>query len=677
MVYVGLISFALAFLTLIVGLVIAIIGLTRKETSLSPLTFNAALVAFGLHTVAILAMVLLQITEDYSVAYVADVINPAMPMILKITALWGAMAGSLFFWSWILHFVMLTALVNKKKLLDNWSFLVIGVTNLFFAAITLFVENPFARIWQLVDGNIVAHLLSPEAGAVVTKVSGIGLNPLLRHPGMIIHPPLLYVGFALFLVPFAVAVSQLIRKTADDSLLDQTRSWIIGAWVFLTAGLALGSWWSYGVLGWGGYWAWDPVETASLLPWLTGTALLHSLLLERQRGIFRRFNLALVLATWFLVVFSIFVTRSGLISSVHAFGESDISLMLAFFTIVLLAICLGLLTWRWKSLATAWEFKSSFDREALFLYTNVILIALVVVCLWGLLFPLINGAFTGVQLTLDLSFFQNATAPLFILLVLLLAVCPLVGWSVASLKHMGKLAWIPLVVAVLLTAATALLGLTKLWSFVGIFIVALGLSVLIMLTIRDAAATKSGFGRMVWKQRARYGAYLVHAGVLLIALGITGVHTLNSEVEAHFEKGDRMPFGQYEVVFDNISESFETPEYLTVKAQLTIYKNGAEVVKLFPAQHVYSALQQTLSIPSVQSTARGDLYTNLIAYASDADGEYVVVHVIDNPLVNWMWIGATLMVIGGLLALSLTPKASKRLEAAPELLNVQETEPEN
>lgn len=673
MVYVGLISFALTFLALIVGTVFAVIGLSRKETSLSPLTFNAAVAAFALHTVAILAMVLLQITEDYSVAYVADVINPAMPMILKITALWGAMAGSLFFWSWILHLVMLTALVNKKKLLDNWSFLVIGVTNLFFAAITLFIENPFAQIWELVDGNIVAYLLSPEAGAVITKVSGVGLNPLLRHPGMIIHPPLLYVGFALFLVPFAVAVSQLIRKTADDALLDQTRSWIIGAWVFLTAGLALGSWWSYGVLGWGGYWAWDPVETASLLPWLTGTALLHSLLLERHRGIFRHFNLALVLSTWFLVVFSIFVTRSGLISSVHAFGESGISRMLLVFTVALFVVCLGLLIWRWKSLTTPWEFKSAFDREALFLYTNVILIAIVVACLWGLLFPLLNGAITGTQMALDLSFFQNTTAPLFILLVLLLAVCPLVGWSIASLKRIGKLAWIPLGVAVLLTAGTALLGLTKLWTFVGIFIVALGLSVLIMLTIRDAVATKSGFGKMVWKQRARYGAYLVHTGVLLIALGITGVHTLSNEVEAHFAVGDRMPFGQYEVVFDKVTEAFENPEYLTAKAQLTIYRNGAEVVKLYPAQHIYSERNQTISIPAMQSTARGDLYTNLIAYTADADGDFAVVTVIDNPLVNWMWVGALLMVLGGLLALSLTPKASKRLEAAPELLNGQET----
>ena len=232
MVYVGLISFALAFLALIIGAVSAIVGLTRKRTALSPFTFNAAVAAFALHTIAVLALVLLQVTEDYTVAYVVSMINPAMPMILKITALWGAMAGSLFFWSWILHLVMLTALVNRKKLLDNWSFLLIALTNLFFAAITLFVENPFAQIWELTNGNLVASLLKPETGAIVSRsVAGIGLNPLLRHPGMVIHPPLLYVGFALFLVPFAMAVSQLIRKTADDPLLDQTRSWIIGAWV--------------------------------------------------------------------------------------------------------------------------------------------------------------------------------------------------------------------------------------------------------------------------------------------------------------------------------------------------------------------------------------------------------------------------------------------------------------
>jgi cytochrome c-type biogenesis protein CcmF len=197
-----------------------------------------------------------------------------------------------------------------------------------------------------------------------------------------------------------------------------------------------------------------------------------------------------------------------------------------------------------------------------------------------------------------------------------------------------------------------------------------------ILTVRDAVATKSGFGKMVWKQRARYGAYLVHAGVLLIALGITGVHTLNNEVEAHFAQGDRMPFGQYEVVFDEITEAFENPEYLTAKAQLTIFKNGAEVVKLYPAQHIYSERNQTLSIPSMQSTARGDLYTNLIAYSAGEGDDFAVVTVIDNPLVNWMWVGALLMIIGGSLAFSLTPKASKRLEAAPELIADQKAESE-
>jgi len=238
------------------------------------------------------------------------------------------------------------------------------------------------------SGDILEGVFSPAAGATVYGgISGFGLNPLLRHWGMVIHPPILYLGFALFLIPFCVAISHLIRGESDEGLLGETRLWLLSGWILLTAGIALGSWWSYDVLGWGGYWAWDPVETASLLPWLTSTGLLHSLLLQKQRKIFKRFNFVLILLTYILVIFSILITRAGLLNSVHAFGESKISLPLTLLTLTLFVVSVALLAWRWRLLHSGWELTSLVTRDAAFLYTNVILISLTIVCFYGLAYP--------------------------------------------------------------------------------------------------------------------------------------------------------------------------------------------------------------------------------------------------------------------------------------------------
>jgi len=504
----------------------------------------------------------MQVLEDYTNYYVASVISPAMPWILKVTALWGAQSGSLLFWSWLVSLVVFIALSGKRSLVDAWSFIILAVNAAFFLGLSLFGDNPFVRIWALADGSLVSSLFAPEAGAVVQKLSvGMGLNPLLRHPGMIIHPPVLYLGYALLLIPFAVGISSLIRKENDGHLINRTRTWVILGWVFLTAGIVLGSWWSYDVLGWGGYWAWDPVETASLLPWLTATALLHSFLLERKRGIFKRFNFVLVLITYLLVVFSIFVTRSGLVNSVHAFSESNISIPLLVFTCGWLVFSVGLLIWRWKSLASEFEINSALSREAFFLYTNIVLLALTAVCLWGLLFPLINGALAGTQITLDRGYFDRTTSPLFILLVLLLAVCPLIGWNAVQLKKIGKRLWIPLGLALLITVLVFFLtGLRAAMALGGIFIVALGLFTLLYLTVRDGIAVGlPKFWGFLWRQRARYGAWLVHAGILLIALGVVGMGTLASSIEGTMLPHEKMPLMGYEIEFVGVSEGYDNP----------------------------------------------------------------------------------------------------------------------
>ncbi len=672
MFYVGFLTSSLALAASAAALILVIISLFRKQTQLPGAAVLLTKLSFFAHTAALLSLMVMQVLQDYSNVYVVSVINPAMPWILKISALWGGQTGSLFYWSWIVSLCVFLALTGKKRLLDNWSFLVVSLNQILFLGLSLVADNPFTRVWALEDGSLVTSLFAQQAGAVVERLTnGMGLNPLLRHPGMVIHPPLLYIGYALYLVPFAVGISTLARGSQSEHLLDQTRTWLLSAWVFLGAGIVLGSWWSYDVLGWGGYWAWDPVETASLMPWLASTALLHSLLLERRKNIFQRFNVLLVLLSYLLVVFSIFVTRSGLVNSVHAFGESVISVPLLVFMLLLLVSSAALLVWRWKSLSSEWKFESTFSRDALFLYTNIILIALVLICMWGLVFPLINGALTGVEMTLHRGFYDRSTTPLFALLVVLMSVCPLVGWNAASFKKLGKKIWIPLSIAALGLMAVFLGGVRSAWALGGMFIVILGFATLIYLTVQDAQAVGvKRFTNLWWKQRARYGAWLVHAGILMIALGIVGMGNLSASIEGTMLPGEKMPLRDYEIEFVSVQESFENPEYLTVTAETVLYKEGKEIARLNPAQHIYPDREQYITIPDAHATLRGDVYTLLAGY--DVDGPYITLRLSDNPLVNYMWIGGIFMTAGGVLAATLPGKQSQRedeTETAEETLD--------
>ena len=669
MFYLGFVTFVGAFVTALIALVLTLARLARKERTISPLSSLLAKVSFGLHTVSILSLLLMQLTQDYSNAYVVSVINPAMPDILKATALWGGMAGSLFFWSWVVNLCLLIALTGRRKVLDGWSFLIVLVNLLFFASLSMFVENPFNRVWATVEDKIVSALFSPAADArLYGSLDGIGLNPLLRHFGMIIHPPILYLGFGFFLIPFAVAVSQLLCGENGEGLLGQTRTWLLTAWILLSAGIALGSWWSYDVLGWGGYWAWDPVETVSLLPWLSSTALLHSLLLQKQKHIFRRFNLLLVLLTYVLVVFGILITRAGLLNSVHAFGESNVSIPLTIFTSALFVLSVVLLLWRWKSLGTGWEMNSFISRDALFLYTNMLLLAILIVCLWGLFYPLVTGELTGTQQGFTRDFYDQATAPLFLLLIFLMAFCPLIGWSAAAIKKLGKAALLPLLFSVA-ALIPAYLYLTQSWvALIALFIVMWGLVNMVLLTLRDAS--KSRFFARWWDRRARYGAYFVHAGILLIALGIMGMEALSSTVEGFMVPGDKMPMGQYEIEFVDIRQEYDNPEYLTTEANLVLWKDGEILKEMHPGQDLYENRGQYISTPDKHSTLRGDVYTLLLDYSLMMG--YVTIQVADNPLVNFMWLGALLMVLGAALAASRAPVLG--LNDAGETIVLDDTE---
>lgn len=650
MFYLGLGSFVLAAGLMLVCLAFTAWQLSRKQHQISTTVRFLTNLGFALHTLSVLVLLFMQVTQDYSNAYVVGVINPAMPTYLKLTALWGGQAGSLFFWSWIINLCLVLALNRRHILRDNWGYLFALVNLIFFSGISMFLENPFSRVWQLSDASLTDSLFMPAAGAkVYSGLIGRGLNPLLRHWGMIIHPPLLYIGFGAFLLPFAETLSHLVVKGDGDDLIAALRPWLLVAWIFLTAGITLGSWWSYDVLGWGGYWAWDPVETSSLIPWLVSTGLLHSMFLQQKKDIFKRINVILILSSYLLIIFSILMTRAGLISSVHAFGESSISVPLTAFLLVFLAISLALTIWRWKKMDSGWEFQSWFSRDSLFLYTLVLLLAIALVCLWGLLYPLASRAFSGVEITLDRGFYDRAVTPLLVLLALLMAVCPLVGWSVASLQKLGLRALIPFVAALAATAA-AWLWLSKSWvALLSIFIVALGLMVLVVTTIRDLRKVENPLGTF-WKMRSRFGAFLVHSGILLIMLGIVGVEGLSQSIQGTLVPGDKMPLGEFGVEFIELTENYDSPEYLSVRAQIDLWRGDEIVARLTPGQDVYESRSQYVSIPGKRSTLAGDFYTILLDY--NAAMGFVSIQASINPLVNFMWIGSLFLCLGAAFSLS-------------------------
>ncbi len=650
MFYFGLGSFAFAGLLMLVCLALTIWQILRKQHEVLPTVRWLTNLGFVLHTLSLLSLLYLQVSQDYSNAYVVGVINPALPTYLKLTALWGGQAGSLFFWSWIINLCLLLALNRRHILRDNWGYLFALINLMFFSAISLFAENPFTRVWQLADGNLAESLFRPEVGAsIYSGLIGVGLNPLLRHWGMIIHPPVLYIGFGAFLLPFAETLSHLILKGDGEKLIAPLRPWLLFAWIFLTAGLVLGSWWSYDVLGWGGYWAWDPVETASLIPWLISTGLLHSMFLTQQRNIFKRTNVILILSSYLLIIFSILITRAGLLSSVHAFGESAISKPLIVFLLAMIAISIGLLIWRWKKMDSGWEFQSYFTRDSLFLYSLILLVSIAVVCLWGLIYPLATRGITGSEITLDRGFYDRAATPLFVLLVLLMAVCPLVGWSLASLKRLGKRSLIPLVMAALTTAA-AYIWLSKSWvALISFFIIALGVSVLIATTIRDLIKVEKPL-QAFWNMRSRYGAFLVHAGILLIMLGILGVEGMSQSIQGTLVPGDKMPLGNFGVEYIGLSQNYDSPEYLSVRAQINLWRGDEIVGRLTPGQDVYENRGEYVSIPGKRSTLAGDFYTILLAF--DPAMGFVSLQATINPLVNFMWIGSSFLILGGAFSLT-------------------------
>ncbi|NIR48235.1 heme lyase CcmF/NrfE family subunit, partial [candidate division KSB1 bacterium] len=485
---------------------------------------RSAVALFAVTSVVMAALVYAFITRDFSLEYVAHYSNRTLPMFYTISAVWAGQSGSLLLWAWLL--TLFAAVVVWQNRYKNRELLpyVLGVilfTSFFFFGLMVYATSPFEPLPRPV-------------------VDGSGLNPMLQNVGMVMHPPTLYLGYVGFVVPFAFAIAAMITKNLDAQWIRSTRRWTLFSWLFLTLGNLFGAKWAYVELGWGGYWAWDPVENASLMPWLTGTAFLHSVMIQEKRGMLKVWNLVLIILTFALTIFGTFITRSGIISSVHSFGISNLGPLFLIFLGITLVGSFGLLWWRWPNLKSENRLDAVLSRESSFLFNNLFLVGMTFAVFWGTIFPIISEAVRGVKITVGAPFFNQVNVPIGLALLALTGICPLIAWRKASERNLHKSFTIPLSAGVLGANALFVLGVRSLYP-----LIAFSLAVFVMVTIilefyRGANARAHSaqliFVRAFWdllmRNKRRYGGYIVHIGVVMIFVGITGSSAFQKEKAA-------------------------------------------------------------------------------------------------------------------------------------------------
>ncbi|MCB0005651.1 MAG: heme lyase CcmF/NrfE family subunit [Anaerolineales bacterium] len=638
----------------------AFLGARRGNQAWVDSARNALIAIFPLMLLSGLTMVYSLLNNDFSLEYVWRVTSRETPTYLKITALWGGQAGSLLFWN------ILLAAFTAFSMRRDWSkyrhfmpyvIMVTAFTQMFFLALTVGIENPFARL-------------------AFVPAEGNGLNPLLRHPGMIIHPPMLYLGFVGFTIPYAFAMAALISGELDDTWFRITRRWTLIAWLFLSMGLILGGRWAYDVLGWGGYWAWDPVENASFMPWLAGTAFLHSVMIQEKQKMFKGWTISLIVVTYILMIYGTFIVRTGIISSVHSFAQSTIGNYFFAFIVVMILFSFFMVYIRRDKLASENKLQSFFSRESAFLLNNFLILGICFATFWGTNYPIISELLFGEQVTVGEIFYEKVNGPMFAVLLLLMGVAPLTMWTRTSLQRLELQLRYPALAATVIIILIAIFGTTHWVALLGFWIVSFSLILTVLEFIKGTRARMkprgsrpgepihTAFFNLMARNRRRYGGYWIHIGVLLMGIGVIGSELFQDQRQIFLTSGQQASLGEYTVVF-NGTQAFEAPDDLIIiEADVTVLKNGEVVKTLNPRNEVYQRTGQTMTIADERSTLLEDFYVRMIDWEG-ITATAATLRLYLNPLINWVWIGGFVFVIGTMIAVWPDP-AEERLVAVAE-----------
>ena len=631
-------AIALTFLASLYVTIAALIALRRRNDALLESVRNGIWFGVACATVALGLLLVALLARDYGIQYVHEHTSNQLPIGYTLAALWAGQEGSLLLWLWL---VSLAPVLQTRHLLAQRgqrgpaAIVATAGTQAFLALVLLAVANPFA--------------LSPTVPA-----EGQGLNPLLQNFWMTIHPPVVFAGYAAYTMPFALAIGALVSRQLDESWLLAVRRWALLAWGLLSAGIIMGAWWAYLELGWGGYWGWDPVENSSLVPWLTGTALLHSLMMQRRRGVFRRWNLWLIVLTFLLCFFATFVTRSGIISSVHAFGQSPVGYYFLAFIILCFAAFIGLFLSRREEISERSDPHPLLSRESGLLATNLLFIGTAGVILLGTLFPTLATLVQGRQAALDVSFYERTAGPLGQVIVLLLGICPWLNWGGGAGRTLAKRLLPPMVVGMATAALLVALGYREplaLLSFATCgFVITSIASTFYRDIVARQRATQEGWlqatANVAAKSRVRYGAYGVHLGVVLMVMGITGSSVYSTEIQAAVAEGERLEVQGYTLVYKQLLTD-DSPLRQRTMAVLDVTRGGRKIATLSPSKEYFWNTEQWVTEVAIRSTLQEDLYVILAGVEQDGLASF---RVLVKPLVVWLWIGGAMLLIGGAIA---------------------------
>jgi cytochrome c-type biogenesis protein CcmF len=638
---------ALCFAAAAVGLGIA--GARAGRSHLAEAARRCMEVTAAFTALAALALVGALYAHDFSLDYVASYTSRSLSGAYTLGALWGGMQGSLLFWTLLLTVFAAIALRRAPGAGAEraWAGVVLAGIAVFFLLLLVAPADPFATLDR-------------------PPPDGRGLNPLLQSPGMLIHPPLLYTGFVGFSIPFAFAMGALLSGSPDESWFASTRRWTLFSWSALSVGIVLGGAWAYTELGWGGYWAWDPVENASFMPWLTATAFLHSVVIQEKRRMLKVWNVTLILLTYVLAVFGTFLTRSGILSSVHTFSEGPIGRWFLPFLAAMLVGGLVVVVARTDVLRSENRLDSLQSRESAFVANNVLFVAAAFAVLWGTIYPILAETFTGTRLSVGPPFYNAVFVPLGLALLALTGIGPLVAWRRMSRGALGRVLRPPLLAGVAAAVALRLAGVSSVGA-----LVALALCVFVAVAIvgefargsrlyrRSGASRSTALARTVLRNRRRYGGYVVHLGVVLLVVGLAG-GAFRTERRAELARGDSMRVGDYTLTYEALRRD-ETPEKDVYAAEISVSRGDDHVTTLWPQRNFHRAQQQPQSEVAIRTTPVEDLYVVVTSF--DARGD-AAVRAFVNPLTWWIWAGAAVMAFGMSLIIS-GPKPLAARAAAP------------
>ncbi len=633
---IGFIATLLAFVVAVYAAVAAVLGVREGFPELVHSARRGVYAVFGLLTLAEGVLAYALVTHDFGLRYVWEHTTIDMAVPYKLAAIYAGNDGSLLFWAWILSILAALAAFfgRRERVFAPYVTAVNMVVAAFFLLLVSLVANPFERLAMM-------------------QADGRGMNPMLENVGMLIHPPSLYLGYVGLTIPFAYAVAALVRGRLDDEWMRRTRPWALFAWLLLGIGNILGAQWAYVELGWGGYWAWDPVENASLMPWLLVTAYLHAALGQRRRRLFKVWSVALACGAFVLSIFGTFITRSGIIGSVHAFGQSSLGPFFLAFLGAASLFSTWLIVRRLDRLQPEAEIEGFASRENWIFIANLILVGATVTVFFGTVYPTISEMLLGRKIELGKDFYNQVNGPILLLLILVMGICPILAWRRTLRQHIVVGLVPPAGGGLVVGVALALLGVRQY-----VAIVALAVSAFVILVYvgdwfrgvrtrqrKLGANPLAAFAGMIWGNRPRYGAHIVHVSIAVMAIGVVGSTFFSSEAEANLKVGETMDVGSYTVRYEGMAQS-STPSRQIVTATVTLLQDGRPLEQVTAENIFHKSMEEPVSEVGIRTTALEDIYVIFAGWSDDGTATF---RVLINPLVVWIWVGGVLFLLGGVI----------------------------